>query len=158
MAGVDVLRWVKKPRTGGLDCSEITPGIYQGAKPPKGEAVALAGFHVLVLCAKEYQPKPASFPGLQTLVSVPLEDDEYAGEETRLMAERAGAMLAGRWLRGENLLITCQMGLNRSGLVTGFTLRAAFPDVPPERILRQIRMKRRDALFNETFAKWVAGR
>jgi len=140
----------------GVECSEIVPGIFQGSKPPKGRAVARAGFDVLVLCAKEYQPRPESFPGLHTVVSVPLWDDREAGPEVLEAAMRSGRLLADRWMHGQNLLITCAMGLNRSGLVTGMTLRIAFPDVPPRLIAQRIVMKRFSALSNPRFHFWVS--
>lgn len=159
MAGLDVLRERLKrpsPWEHGLDCSEIIPGIFQGSAPPTGRSVASAGFHVLALCAAEYQPKPEEFPGLKMLVSVPLWDDKQAGTETLQMARQAGALLADRWMRGQNLLITCAMGLNRSGLVTGMTLRRAFPDVEPRKIANRIIMKRMGALSNPRFHFWVS--
>lgn len=161
MAQLDVLHGrVRRasPRVNGLDCSEIVPGVWQGAKPPKGRAVSAAGFDVLVLCAAEYQPSPESFPGVKTLVSVPLWDDFEAGPDTLRAAQRAGKLLAERWLHGQNLLITCAMGLNRSGLVTGMTLRRAFPDVEPRKIANRIIMKRMGALSNPRFHFWVSSR
>jgi hypothetical protein len=158
VAALDVLRGVgrKKAKTWRVEASEIVPGIWQGSKPPKGHAVAESGFHVLVLCAKEIQPGPEDFPGLETLVSVPMRDDKDAGHDTWSMANRAGAMLAERWKRGSNLLITCHQGWNRSGLVVGMTLQHAFPGVDGNRIVRLIRERRKHALGNERFAGWVA--
>jgi len=159
MAELDVLRGrVKRPSPWehGLDCNEIVPGIWQGSKPPRGRAVGTAGFDVLVLCAAEHQPKPERFPGLKTLVSVPMWDNFDAGPDTLSMAKQAGALLADRWMSGQNLLITCRMGLNRSGLVTGMTLRRAFPDVEPRKIANRIIMSRLGALSNPRFHFWVS--
>jgi hypothetical protein len=156
MAGLDVLQRVTTPRTDRLECSEIVSGIYQGSLPPKGRAVAEAGFHVLVLCAKEYQPGPESFPGLNTLVAVPMRDNPEAGNDTWSMADQAGALLAERWMRGENLLITCHQGWNRSGLVVGMTLQHAFPGIDGNQFVRRIRKQRHGSLSNERFAGWVA--
>ena len=59
-----------------------------------------------------------------------------------------------RWNAGEQVLIRCQAGLNRSGLVTALTMMHA--GYEPADAIRQIRQQRSEmALFNDHFVNWL---
>lgn len=59
-----------------------------------------------------------------------------------------------RWNAGEQVLIRCQAGLNRSGLVTALVMMHAGFD--PSDAIRQIRTQRSEmALFNDHFVTWL---
>ena len=59
-----------------------------------------------------------------------------------------------RWKSGDRVLIRCQAGLNRSGLVTALILIK--DGLSPERAIALIREGRGDdALFNQNFADWL---
>jgi protein-tyrosine phosphatase len=59
-----------------------------------------------------------------------------------------------RWKQGDRVLIRCQAGLNRSGLVTALILIK--DGLSPERAIALIREGRgEDALFNQNFADWL---
>jgi hypothetical protein len=59
-----------------------------------------------------------------------------------------------RWNDGEQVLIRCQAGLNRSGLVTALALMHA--GFEPADAIRQIRQQRSEmALFNNHFVTWL---
>ena len=59
-----------------------------------------------------------------------------------------------RWKAGDRVLIRCQAGLNRSGLVTALVLIKEGHD--PKAAIDLLRTKRdRDALCNEDFAEWL---
>ena len=59
-----------------------------------------------------------------------------------------------RWKAGDRVLIRCQAGLNRSGLVTALILIK--DGMSPERAIELIRECRgEDALFNQNFADWL---
>ena len=59
-----------------------------------------------------------------------------------------------RWKAGDRVLIRCQAGLNRSGLVTALILIK--DGMSPERAIELIREGRgEDALFNQNFADWL---
>ena len=59
-----------------------------------------------------------------------------------------------RWNAGEQVLIRCQAGLNRSGLVTALTMMHA--GYEPSDAIRQIRQERSEmALFNHHFVTWL---
>ena len=59
-----------------------------------------------------------------------------------------------RWLSGDCVLIRCQAGLNRSGLVTALILMSTGLDA--ETAILEIRKNRADtALFNESYVEWL---
>jgi protein-tyrosine phosphatase len=59
-----------------------------------------------------------------------------------------------RWKQGDRVLIRCQAGLNRSGLVTALILIK--DGMSPERAIALIREGRgEDALFNNNFHTWL---
>ena len=59
-----------------------------------------------------------------------------------------------RWVAGDQVLIRCQAGLNRSGLVTVLTLMMA--GYEPDEGIALIRQQRAQvALFNNAFVDWL---
>ena len=60
----------------------------------------------------------------------------------------------GRWMAGDRLLVRCQAGLNRSGLVTALILMSTGLDA--ETAIAEIRKKRAEvALFNNEYVTWL---
>jgi hypothetical protein len=59
-----------------------------------------------------------------------------------------------RWVSGQRVLIRCQAGLNRSGLLTALVLMLAGMDAAEA--IRLIRSRRSEvALFNDDFVDWL---
>lgn len=59
-----------------------------------------------------------------------------------------------QWKSGDRVLVRCQAGLNRSGLVTALILmKDGFAAVEAIDLIRQNRHE--DALFNKSFAHWI---
>ncbi len=59
-----------------------------------------------------------------------------------------------RWISGDRLLVRCQAGLNRSGLVTALILMKSGLDV--DSAISLIRTNRAEiALFNEQYVQWL---
>lgn len=59
-----------------------------------------------------------------------------------------------QWKKGDRVLVRCQAGLNRSGLVTALILIKN--GMSPEEAIRTIRKNRADiALFNEHYVNWL---
>jgi hypothetical protein len=136
--------------------NEVFPGLWQGSAPPEGADLAESGFDALVLCAAEHQPGPHLFPGLRTVVAVYLSD---AGEpptarelDSAVAASRAVASLV---LSGRTVLVTCAVGLNRSGLVTALSLLQIEPTMTADEAVRLVRLARPRALGNEWFVDFV---
>lgn len=105
-----------------VDAQEIAPGLWMGSMPPVGRTLARSGFDVLVLCAYEHQPSEDCFPGID-VIRVHLDDNGRLPSKHHLyqafeLSNRLTSMIRG----GQNCLVTCAQGRNRSGLVTALTL------------------------------------
>ena len=60
----------------------------------------------------------------------------------------------GRWMAGDRLLVRCQAGLNRSGLVTALILMTSGMDA--DSAIALIRSNRAEiALFNDHYVEWL---
>lgn len=133
-----------------LDATRIAPGLYQGGKPPTGPEVRQCGFTVLVLTAEEYQPRGAEFPGVYVIHApnddsgTPLTAAQWA------TAVRAGELVAKAIERGERVLVTCQMGRNRSGLVSALALHM-LTGISGGEAARIVKAQRANALTNRWF-------
>ena len=99
----------------------VLRGLAQGSAPAPGTPLP---FDVLVLCAQEYQPKPSSsyYPGLHVIYA-PLDDSGPPPTREEIGIAKCAARAALRaYQHNKRVLITCRMGRNRSGLVTGLVL------------------------------------
>jgi protein-tyrosine phosphatase len=133
-----------------IDANKIAPRLWQGADPPKGGLLRQLGFRVLVLCAEECQYPPSAFPGIR-IINAPMDDAWYVASET---ARRGANQAAELWRRGAPVLITCHMGLNRSGLVSALTLRA-ITGCSGNQAMLAIQRKRPNALYNKAFQTFL---
>jgi protein-tyrosine phosphatase len=133
--------------------SDILPGrLAMGSKPPLNGPLP---FDVLVLTAMEYQPGAQYFPNVQVLY-VPLNDDgtPMTDDEMR-RALRAGREVALFIRQGRRVLVTCQMGRNRSGLVVVIALMDLGMSAPDAvRLVRRARGQ--FALGNRYFLNFIA--
>lgn len=138
----------------------IVPQVAQGSWPAvsakgKGEAFKIAD--VLVLCAEEHQAKGLQAPPGKHIIRLGFDDDTYrpippeAGKIFHAHAQQLGkAALSGR-----KILITCAMGLNRSGLITALTLMHGYR-MRPSQAIGLIRNRRsKDCLCNPMFEQWL---
>lgn len=106
-----------------LDAHEIVPGLWQGSLPPRGPAVANAGFGLLVLCARDYQRPTHDYPGVEVL-HAPNDDSGWSRPKAKDMAV---ATWAARKVitaidNGQKVLVTCYAGINRSALVVAHAI------------------------------------
>ena len=81
-------------------------------------------FDLIVLCAEEFQPHRSLIlrPDSRTRVVYAPNDDAELTEEQLMIATRAADQVAGAFLQGKKVLVTCWEGRNRSGLVTALAL------------------------------------
>ena len=131
--------------------SEVVKGLFVGSKPPPGRH---AGVDVIVLAAMEYQPSAALFPGTEVL-RVPLDDDPSRPlrEDEVADALKAGGRVARRLLAGRRVLVTCAMGLNRSGLVAALAMHEVH-GMSADEIITKLRLARGAwALSNPNFER-----
>lgn len=138
----------------GYNANKIIDGLYQGGWPPPGEGLKNAGVDVLVLCAKEWQDASV-YPGLNVILA-PGDDDRRLHRLAQFVDgwKRAGHEAAEQVKAGRCVLVTCMQGLNRSGMVTSFALRE-LTGMSGKNIVKHIQARRENALFNETFAKYI---
>lgn len=108
-----------------MTASRIAPHLYQGSVPTAGEALP---FDLVVLCALENQFSPATygvrpFGRRARVMRVPLTDGNAPlAQHNVVRAYAAAREVARSHARGERVLVTCYLGLNRSGLVTALAL------------------------------------
>lgn len=131
--------------------SEVAPRLFVGSKPPPGRH---EGIDTIVLAALEYQPPARLFPGTE-VIHVPL--DDAPGRQMRVDeiegAARAASRVARRLRAGRRVLVTCQMGLNRSGLVAALAMHEVY-GMSPDEIVKRLRGARGMwALSNPNFER-----
>lgn len=145
-----------------LDVSRILPKLYMGSRPPSGGEVRLAGFDVLVLCAYELQLPRSDFPGVEVLYA-PLEDDSSKPVPIDAWSTvvHIAARVARRVQAGKRALVTCAMGLNRSGVVAASTvhfLTGASGAEAATWVQRRRVVGGQHALYNSAFVKALGAR
>ena len=139
-----------------LDANELLPGLWIGAKPPRGPAIRNAGFSLCVFCAKELQVKyPGEYRGVNVL-NAPMRDAEPSDKE-RMIAISAGRFVSDWIKEGKGkVLVTCHAGLNRSALVCALAWKMLQPKRAMRMIIHDIRERRDEfALCNEDFVKFL---
>ena len=103
---------------------------------------------VVALCAYEYQPDDDEFPGVH-VVRARLDDARPSQFELDA-AFHAARQVAKNLKQGKVCLVTCYAGLNRSGLISGLSLRMLGYD--GETAVRAVRAARgKAALGNQYF-------
>jgi len=132
--------------------NEVAPGLLMGDAPP--ERARPPGINTVVLCAKEYQPRRA-FGGLRT-IHAPLDDSgPPITTEEIATALHAGRLVAAELRSGRKVLVTCAMGLNRSGLITALALRLGY-GLSANRAIARVRAARGPrALSNPSFVELI---
>lgn len=101
------------PDSEAADYDRVAKGLFVGSAPYP-QWVRTSDFGVVVLCAKEWQPK-SSFGDVK-VIRCPLDDDRL----TPRIAERvvdAALDVSEAMASGSKILVTCWQGKNRSGLV-----------------------------------------
>jgi protein-tyrosine phosphatase len=135
--------------------ARVATNLWMGAKPPPDRRVNL-NFDVLVLLAGKdeygYEPSAAVFPGIR-LIWREFDDGKLSPHQAS-MAVQIGEFVANAMVRGLRCVVTCNMGLNRSGLVCGIALIAR--GMSAERAIARIRSRRHaNALFNQYFVTFL---
>jgi hypothetical protein len=134
----------------GLSYDQVAPRIYQGTAPPPG----LYPFNVIVLAAASYQPDASSFPG-SVVIRAPLNDvDNVFPPDQQAIAVKAAEQVVSAYRKGKTILVSCQKGWNRSGVVTALALRIM--GATAEQAITTVRAARGpDAVSNPAFYDFV---
>ena len=128
--------------------------LYQGAAPPYGPALRDAGIDVLVLSASEFQPDASRFPGVKVLRCAI--DDVQLDQRTGQLASTTARAVARLVRQGNQALITCGFGLNRSSLVSAMTLHE-LEGISGAAAVAHIRKRQGHgwALYNQSFREAI---
>lgn len=137
-----------------VDATRLARGLYIGSAPKPAE-VKRAGFDIVVLCAREYQPATSLFGNVQVL-RLPIDDNalEDLTESEQRNACAVSQHVAQAVVHGKRVLVTCLAGRNRSGLVAATALRLLYPKLTAQEIVDHIKQARgMFALSNYRFVK-----
>ncbi|NIR28734.1 MAG: dual specificity protein phosphatase family protein [Gammaproteobacteria bacterium] len=136
-----------------LDAAQIAPGLWIGSAPPTGDACAVAGFQEVMLCAREYQPRSWEMPGVK-VVHAGFHDQDPPDSADALTARLGALRVARSLVEGQQVLVTCWRGRNRSGLVCALALRQLY-GLSGHRAIARVRAARPTALTNPAFCQMV---
>ena len=121
-----------------FDAHEVDKNLWVGATPT-GDA-DVRGFDLVVLAAEERQPQ---LYGTRVL-RVPLDDAKPSEEDVR-KAWAASQIIAAARSRGANVLIACNMGINRSSWIAAMVLMRS--GMTADQAIRRIRWRRKHPLL-----------
>lgn len=127
--------------------TEIIPDLWMGPAPTPLKAAA-RGYDVIALAAKEVQPPQTDYRA--TLYRVPLDDTLEPSTEELMWAFLAGRRVADAVANGKKALVSCHMGINRSGLVTALAARELL-GLTGEEAATLVRRQRPGSLRNPAF-------
>lgn len=137
-----------------IDADRLAPKLYIGSWPKPWEGsdlLRLMGFDTIVLCAQEYQPPAHRFPGLK-VIHAPFDDRPLLSLSDTHIVQTTARQVYGELQRGRRVLVTCQAGRNRSGLVCARVLMK-MSGAPAHLVVDHVQRLRRDALTNEVFVR-----
>lgn len=129
--------------------TRIRKGLYMGSK----DGVDSGDFDMVVSAAEEWKAEPKR--GITTMY-VPLRDVPFDFErhenELWSLVDTSG-IIADRIKQGDKVFIFCNMGMNRSGLLTALTLLHL--GATPKSAIAAVRRRHPCTLSNESFARAI---
>lgn len=137
--------------------TEILPGLFQGGTEDDDVVHVARGdryahhvpYDVIVTLYASAQPAPWGVEEFR----YGFYDAELDGADLSRVL-RAARLAYQRWVEGDRVLVRCQAGANRSGLVTALVLVQA--GLSPAQAIALIRQRRgRGTLFNTHFVGWL---
>lgn len=133
-----------------------------GGFPHTPRAVSDKQFNLLVLCAREklhFLGNPSESDTSRTYgcttLHAPFDDDEVTSEVVEQATRAVGTVVAAL-RRGSKVLVTCNEGRNRSGLVSALSILQMAPKLSANRVIELIKLRRNaptggEALTNDDF-------
>lgn len=132
----------------------VSENLWMGGVPPVGGQV-VKYFDGLVLAAAEYQVAD-DYPGVEVLLAPMHDDGSPMTKEDVGTALRATSWVVKRLRDGQKVLVTCRMGLNRSGLVCAMSLCCGSATPEADEAIAAVRAARGpDALGNQDFTSLI---
>lgn len=143
--------------------------LYMGSFPLSGVDLSSDGFDLLVICAVERMyllgnPSERETGELFRCTTLhTLFDDGPVTEDVVREAIRGAQRTADVLRSGGKVLVTCNAGRNRSGLVIALAMLALFPAMTSADVIRLIQKRRvtpdgARALTNTDFVDFIQGR
>lgn len=153
--------WVSADQEPDELFSQIVPGLFQGGTPLEHWSSDGTSFdhhepdpiegHFDAVVSLFAWSRPCDWGVEELRYGFPDAHPQHA-DMSRVV--RAARWAHDRWTAGDRVLIRCQAGLNRSGLVTAMVLM--LDDWSAEDAIRQIRRQRAEvALVNDDFVDWL---
>lgn len=96
-----------------IDAHRIAPKLWMGSRP---SPAACKMFDVIVLAAEEHQPELNC-----KTIRAPMDDGRPTQQEV-ILALKAAKQVNHERSKGRRVLVSCYMGVNRSGLVTALAM------------------------------------
>ena len=156
--GLYAPRYVADDQLPAQRYSQILPGLYQGGtdddawintRQPLDVGDDASGFDAVLTLFAWAQPFGW---GVEELRYGFMDAHPEHADMTKVV--EAARWAHQRWASGQQVLIRCQAGLNRSGLLTALVLMLAGMDAAEA--IRLIRSRRSEvALFNDDFVDWL---
>lgn len=135
--------------------------IYQGGKKDIRSAIEYSDLDAIVFAAYEFQPKIRASRIIP--IYAPLDDNFDPSPEdakyTIKTANEAAEKVAKLVRQGKKVLVSCQAGWNRSGIITALSIKK-LTNYKGNEIITLIKLNRRFALSNpafQTFIRKIAG-
>jgi len=147
-----------------LEANHVVGNLWQGSRPPVGDYRMFESFDIVVLCAQEYQPSARELR-VSHVIHIPFDDSYDVSVRQLTDILRKTIRVRAALDLGKKVLVTCQAGLNRSGLVSAWSLMRPATHirrvevrtpccVPLPNTLRMIRRARgQHALSNDHFVR-----
>ncbi len=130
---------------------------YSGGELWQGDVMSAMerGKHdVIVLAAEEFQPPRDSLDPAATIIYAPNDDDTLTPSQLKT-AVAAAVEVKNALARGQNVLVTCFAGRNRSGLISALALHG-YTGMSGREATRLVQQARPNALTNPSFSDFLA--
>jgi protein-tyrosine phosphatase len=146
--GLESILLVGATEVGSFNASKLGDYLYQGSLPPEGLGVRNLGFDALVLCARQYQD--GRYEGIMVL-KCPMDDATLTEVEWNRAVD-AAVRVSNLVRQHKKVLVTCRMGINRSGLVSALTVHL-LTGWNGRECVRYVQLCRPGALSNGSFVR-----
>lgn len=140
-----------------LDANWVIPNrLAIGAMPHSVNIIWNHGFDYLLVMAAEHSWAKETGPHKVWVDVLPLYDEPKLTVEEKNRLLRASKRVAKLLKNGFRVLVTCNAGLNRSGLMTALIVRELYK-VNGLAASKVVQRARKGTLINMTYRKYVEG-
>lgn len=130
--------------------TKIYKKLYMGSRKALEEP-----FDVYVSMARSVRP-PKSIPGISESMWIKMDDVQWDYQNDRYTQKtllEAAAVIANLVRTGHSVVIVCEMGINRSGLMTALVLMTL--GMSAKKAIKKTRKRHHCALHNNSFVNFL---